>query len=457
VATTVEVSGKVPVNEKLGYGSGYFGFNLLWQSAALLLMYFYTEVFGISARAVSILFLVSRIWDAVNDPIMGYIADHTRTRWGKFRPYLLFGSFPLAIITFLVFLTPSFIGTGRLVYAYITYILFGMLYTMTALPFNSLISVMTQDTHERTSVTFVNTIFTFFAVAVVSVAAKPLINLFPTQELGYSVVMSGFGVICVATLIISFIAAKERVTPAVEHQKYRLKDVYRVLGTNRPLVALALTVMLSTTAVTMASATSLYYFKYYMGDENLWAKTNLMVFLPAVIGYLTVPPVSRRIGKRNTIILFGVFNFIGCILLFSAAQTDLARVIVARCVMGFAAGAAVVLAWSMLADTVEYAEWKTGIRAAGTAFSTFTFTQKLGTALGGSLGAAILAATGYVPNVEQTAPALLGIRCLVSLVPAAGGLMAIAALLFYNLDAKLFNRIVAELNQRRKNDETETN
>ena len=244
--------------------------------------------------------------------------------------------------------------------------------------------------------------------------------------------------------------------PAVAEQKYKLKDVFRVLGTNRPLAALALTVMLITITATMANAVSLYYFKYYMGNENLWAITNAIVLLPGVLGYVTVPRVSRRIGKRNTIILFGAFGLVGSLLLFSAGRTDLALVIVARCIGGFGAAAGVVLTWSMLADTVEYAEWKTGIRAAGTAFSTFTFTQKLGTALGGSLGAAILAAVGYVPNVEQAARALFGIRCLVSLIPAAGRLLAIAALLFYNLDERLFNRIVADLNERRKNDDAET-
>ncbi len=454
----VETRDALTLGRKIGYGLGDLGFNLIWQTVILYLLFFYTDVFGISAGQAGMIFLIARVWDAVNDPMMGYLGDHTRTRWGRFRPYLLFGSVPLALAFIAAFSTPALGPTARFVYALVTYILVGMTYTMVNLPYSSLTAVMTQDADERSSLSAFRIVFAILGAAAVAIATIPLtkLSLFHDQRAGFQAVVAVYAVIALAICWITFAVTREKVRPAAG-PSYRLKDIASIILTNRPLLFLAGATLFTETAGTMRMATGIFYVNYNVGREELFPYFALCLILATTVGAGLCALFAKKTSKRNLWAFGLVVQIIGDTGMFFTPYSHLVPIFAFLTVSGVGSGFGIVLMWSMVADTVEFAEWRTGIRADGIIYAAFSFVYKIGTAVGGWASGTILALTGYVARTpEMTAPptqtplALQGILAMLTLCPIAAALLSLAFLHFYRLDHQTFNQILAELESRKK-------
>lgn len=433
--------------EILGYAVGDLGMNLNFQLIGFFLAYFYTDVFGISPAHVAGLFLVARIWDAVNDPLMGLIADRTRTRWGQFRPYLLFGAIPLNLILLACFFTPDLPQGAKVAYAYITYFLHGMAYTAVGLPYSSISAVMTRDQQERS---VISSYRMFFAVVVamgtIGIGVRPFVALFPTEQQGYFVAAMILATASSALLLYSFRKSQERVV--LKRKKYPLSSTLKLIFKNDALIVLSIAMLLNTGVWVTNNAVSLYYFKYILGDQNL-VSVFFAIMIPAnILGAVLAPQLTKRMGKREAFILGSMV-----VTVFYASRyffpADMLALFFILSIIG-TVGQMVcsVTQWAMLPDTVEYGEWKLGIRSEGIPFAFFSFTQKAGMALAGSFAAFFLGLSGYVANVDQTPEATNAIRLLFNVWPAVFSGVCAVVLLLYKLSEKRYVQIMAELTAR---------
>lgn len=433
--------------ELFNYSIGDLGINLNFQLIGFFLAYFYTDVFGISPAHVAGLFLAARIWDAVNDPIMGYIADHTRTRWGRFRPYVFFGAIPLNLILLACFFVPDISPSMKVVYAYVTYILHGMVFTAVGLPYSSISAVMTQDQQERA---WISTLRMFFAViiamSVVSIGTRPFLKNFETEAEGFFALAVCYAIASSALLIYAGLKSKERLAPPTE--KYHLKDIIPIILKNESLLILSLAMFLNTCIWVIANSVSLYYFKYILGNADLQS-VFFQWMLPAnVLGVVLTPLLTGKYGKRNIFIFgSGVVVIANLTRHFVAGDSFMLFTgisMVASTTMMFCS----ICQWGMVPDTVEYGQWKSGIRSEGIPFAFFSFTFKAGMALGGSFAAIVLSFSGYVANTELTESAQTAIVWLFNIVPAGFSLACMVALMFYRLDGEKFSQVLADLEAR---------
>ena len=438
-----------PLTQKkiFGYAIGDLGINLNFQLIGFYLAYFYTDVFGLDPWHVGTLFLVARVWDALNDPLMGYLADHTRTKRGRFRPYLLFGALPLNLVLLACYFTPQLSPTAKLVYAYSTYILHGMLFTLVGLPYSSISAVLTQDQQERA---VISTYRMFFAVivalSIVSIGVKPFVALFSTEQQGFSVAALLFAAVSTGLIWFAYRASEERVV--VPRERYGIRAVGKILFRNNALLVLAVAMFLNTGVWVVSNAVAAYYFKYVMGDENFVA-TFFLFMLPAnLLGVILTPWLTKRYGKRDifmvgsaiVVLLYGGRHFV--------PGGAISLLVIVSMVGSVGQMMCSITQWGMLPDTVEYGQWKIGVRSEGIPFAFFSFMQKLGMAVAGATAAYVLKWVGYAPNQAQSETALTGINTLFNLVPAGFSLLCLIALGFYRLDGKLYQRILGELAER---------
>lgn len=437
---------KLTLGNKIGYATGDMASNLIFQMITMFLMFFYTDVFGLSAAAVGTLFLVARIWDAVNDPIMGIIVDKTKTRWGKFRPYLVGGAIPLAIFATLTFTVPNVSGQWKIVYVYVTYIALGMSYTAINIPYSAMTSSLTQDGLERSSLSSVRMIFAVLGGLVVAGATNPLVAALGGNDpaKGYRLTMMIYSVIGILLFLICFATTKERYT-AKSKQKVPFGESLKTITNNKPLLITTITFMLTLTASTLRSATVMYYFKYNLNRSELSTLFLLISILSMVMGMFFVPAVSKKLDKKNTVKVGLIFCMIGLSGIFFSGYDNIVLIFIFAFITGFSAAFPTATAWAMVPDTVEYAEWKTGIRAEGTIYSLYSFGQKLGTALGGMISGIVLSVTGYIANVSQTEEALRGILCMMTIIPILLYLLGFIMISFYPLSKKKYNEILKDL------------
>lgn len=431
----------------LGYSLGDLGINLNFQMIGFYLAYFYTDVFGISPGHVAGLFLVARIWDAVNDPIMGYIGDHTRTKWGRFRPYLLFVALPLNLMLVICFTTPDLSDTGKVVYAYVTYILHGMIFTAIALPYSSISAVMTQDQQERA---VISTYRMFFAVVValsiIAVGVKPLVGQFATEEKGFQFVAIILAVLSTLFLWISFFRSEERVN--LPREKYHLRDIIHILFRNNALLVLSLAMLLNTSVWVIGNAVALYYFKYILLDAGLQPLFFLWMIPCNVIGVLITPLVTRTIGKTKAFMLGSLIVGVLSIARYFAPDGLISLIFGISMISTIGQMLCSITQWAMLPDTVEYGQWKIGLRSEGIPISFFSFMQKAGMALAGSFAAMVMSLTGYVANTELTPSAEEGIRWLFNIAPGVCSFLCLGVLFFYPLTRERYEAILEDLNQQ---------
>lgn len=428
-----------------GYSIGDLGINLNFQMVGFYLAYFYTDVFGLKPAHVTILFLVARIWDAVNDPLMGYLSDHTRSRWGKFRPYLLFCAIPLNVLLIACFFTPEFSYTGKLIYAYVTYILQGMLFTAVGLPYSSINAVMTQDSQERSVISSWRMFFAVvMALGFIAICGKPIVGLFETEQKGFFFLAIILGVSSTALLWLAFSQSEERVE--VAREKYGAKDIITILFGNRELWILALAMLLNTSVWVIGNAVALYYFKYILHNADLQSLFFRYMIPCNVVGVIVTPYLTRFMGKHKTFILGSIIVAVFSFARYFVPDESLTLIFGLSMVSTVGMMFCSVTQWAMLPDTIEYGQWKTGVRSEGIPYAFFSFMQKAGMALAGSFATYVMARTGYEANTDLLPAAEEGIRWLFNIVPALCSVLCLFSLFFYRLNEARYKEILTELN-----------
>ena len=435
------------LRERVGYAIGDLGINLYFMSAMTYLLFFYTDVFGLSAQVAAWVFLVARIVDAVTDLPMGYLADRTRSRWGKLRPYLLFGPVPLGLIAVATFAVPDFGDLGKAAWAYATYVLFGIAYTVVTIPYAALTGLLTDNHHERTKLSTLRMACAFSGGLAVSVGMLPLVDVLGGGAAGWRWAMVLFAIAATGLLWWTFAGTRERVeAAALAHFSWR--DGLRSVAANPPLAVVMCLFVLGMLAFTFRSAAVPYYFKYNVGREDLISWYFAVVLGAMILGLAAIPRLSARFGKAGAIRVGAVVAVIGGIGFYLTPPNDVAMVFLWGAILSLGGAPVAVLGWAMIPDTVEYAQWKTGVRADGVIFAAASFFQKLGKALGGWAVAALLAWFGYVANQPQSAESLHGILVLMSLCPLLVNVVLLAASFLYRLDGPTHERIVKALRRR---------
>jgi sugar (glycoside-pentoside-hexuronide) transporter len=441
---------RLSVREKVGYGIGDAAANFIFQTMIIFQLAFYTDTFGITAAAAGTLFLVVRVFDAAFDPLMGVIADRTNTRWGKFRPWILWTAVPFGIMGFLAFTTPDLSPSGKLAYAYVTYILLMMVYSANNLPYSALSGVMTGDVVQRTSLSSYRMVFAMASQLVIQGLALPMVKQFGggNDALGYKITMGIFSALAVVFFLITFATTRERVRPDPA-QKSSIGQDFADLVSNGPWKAMfALTIILFVT-LALRGGVMVYFFKYYVGREDMFGPFNVIGTGATIIGVLLSKPVAERIGKRRLFVigLLGTVVFTAAFILLP--PNNLPLIIATEALRQFAYGFTTPLLWAMMADVADFSVWNNRRRATAVIFSAIIFGLKAGLGIGGAIGGYLLDAYGYVPNAVQSAHALLGIRLAASIYPAIAFLLCAVCLTFYRIDKTLELEMSRELTERR--------
>jgi GPH family glycoside/pentoside/hexuronide:cation symporter len=456
------MSEQIKLKEKIGYSFGDFASSMFWKLFSMFLMIYYTDVVELSPASVGTMFLLTRLWDGLNDPIMGIISDRTRTSMGKFRPYLLWVAIPFAIIGVLTFSTPDLGPSGKLIYAYVTYTMMMMVYTAINVPYSSLMGVMTSDTKERTSLASFRFIGAYSGGIFMTATVPYLLDFFrnagsdDAQSYQYTVAI--YAVVAAFFFIMTYFWTKERVKPLEEKSSIK-KDLKDLAKNNQWFIMLGagISVLIFNS---LRDGSIMYYFKYFVKDQTLaffgevqwdklagaymtlWLVTNL-------IGVLLAKPASARFGKKGTFIGAMIIGFVFSVIFYWVDPNSVAIIFGLNIIIGLASGIVLPLIWSMYADIADYSEWKTGRRATGLVFSSSSMSQKMGWTLGGAITGWLLSAYGFEANAEQTMESLKGIRLMISIYPAVGALMAALFLLLYKLSDNFMEGVTKDLESRR--------
>ncbi|MBN2370222.1 MAG: MFS transporter [Vicinamibacteria bacterium] len=445
-------SGKIKIAEKIGYAVGDTASCLYFQTMQMFLMYFYTDTFGISAAAVGTMLLVTRIWDTANDPLMGMIADRTSTRFGKFRPWILWMIAPYAIVGVLTFVTPNLSLAGKLIYAYITYALLTMAYTAINIPYGALLGVMTANGDERTQLSSFRFLGAFSGNLIVQGTLILLVEKLGrgNDQLGYPLAIGVFALVASGLWFFTFSSTKERIQPPRNQKTSVSRDLNDLLH-NRPWLVLCLMGVLTLVWVSLRNGAMMYYFDYYVGDRSKAAIFMVAGTICSLIGVSLTTFVTRALGgKKKAFIILSAANAALTAVFFIARPTDFVLMYASHLVGSLSSGPLMPLTWSMYADTADYGEWKFGRRATGLVFSAATFSQKMGWTIGGAAAGWVLAFFQYQPNMPQTEFTLVGIRLMMSILPAIGSSLVCVAALFYNLTEKNLEQIETDLASRRR-------
>ncbi len=464
---------KVGLREKVAYGFGDAAFSMFWKLFTMYLLFFYTDVVGIGAAVVGTMIFVTRFWDAFLDVGIGIMTDRTKSRWGMFRPYLLWGAIPFGLVGVLTFTAPELSATGKIVYAYISYSLMMVVYSLLNVPYASLLGVMTPDSKVRTQLSSFLMIFAFIGSIVVSLLVEPLVELFSkwnvsgtevNLKFGWQMSAIVFSILAVVLLLLCFAWTKERVKP-IKQAKNPIKTDLKDLLINKPwwilLGASISTLMFNS----IRDGVAVYFFKYNVVETHLFhisfMNTNLAlitVYLVLgqaanIVGILLTSPVSNKIGKRATFFAAMAIATVFSVLFYFLDYSNIPLILVFQFIISICAGAVTPLLWSMYADIADYSEWKTGRRATGLIFSASSMSQKLGGALGVAVVGWLLAYFGYVSGAEQSAHTQTGIQMMMSIFPAIATFVSAGFMFFYNITESKLKEISVELDASRQNEE----
>ena len=442
---------KLSVTEKIGYGLGDMAANFVFQAMLALQLSFYTDTFGLTAAQAGTLFLVVGLGAAAINPIMGIIADRTETRWGKFRPWLLWTAVPFGIIGVLTFTTPNISPAGKIVYAWVTYVLLRVVYVINNVPYASLTGVITGDPDERTSLSSYRQIFANSAGFIVQGLAIPMRDYFGHGDnaKGFQFTMGLFSVLGVIFFIVAFATTKERIQPDPQQKSSTGQDLADLVK-NGPWIALFLVTTFYFMAISIRGSVMLPYFKYCAGNERLFSWFNGFGLSALLIGVAVSNSLSLRLGKRNLFILsMGLTTIFNVSLLFLPA-TATVSVFASEILRQFAYGWSCPLLWAMIADVADYGEWKTGRRATATVTAAVVFALWVGLALGGAIAGWLFSSYGYVANAVQTASSLEGIRLTAAVWAGLAFAACAACLLLYPITKEVNLKVADELSERRK-------
>ena len=437
--------------EKFGYSLGDLAANFIFQAMLALQLDFYTHTFGLTAAQAGTLFLVVGLGVACLNPVMGMIADRTCTRWGKFRPWLLWTALPFGIIGVLTFTTPNISPAAKIIYAWTTYILLRVIYTMNNVPYASITAVMTSDPDERTSISSYRQIAANSAGFIIASLAIPMVRFFGHGDdaRGYQLTMGLLSALSAIFFVIAFFCTKERIQPDPQ-QKTSLAQDLSDLFRNRPWIVLFLATLFYFAAIVIRGNVMLPYFRFVANNVDLFAWFNGFGLASLLIGVALSTTVAKRVGKRPlfiaSMVLSGIFNMA----LFVIPSQATAVIIAAEVLRQFAFGLSGPIIWAMMGDVADYGEWKTGRRASGTVTAAVVFALWAGLALGGAIAGWLFSFYGFVSEAQvQTAHAQSGILLTASIYAGLAFFAAGACMFFYPVSRDVSRQIADELEARR--------
>jgi len=484
---------KVSLHERAFYGFGDLASCLFWMTIMTQLLFFYTEIFGLSSIAAGIMFFVSRVLDAFFDVVIGMTADRTKSRWGKFRPYILFGAVPLAVMAVLAFTTPNFAYAWKVVYAYVTFIVFMFLYSTVNIPYTALLGVISGDPVERTSASSFKFVGAYLGGIIVSLTVLPFAAHFGQGDApkGWQMTMGIYAIAAIVLFMITFLTTRERIQPIAKERTSVANDL-KDLSKNVPWMLLFIVTILFILFVCIRLSVTTHYFKYYVGEQaspllaqvfnfllkyivnpvySIFGKTAVALFegthkfgwetltsafntigqALSLIGVFLVPFFAKLVGRKSATVILIIAALICTGAFYFFKPEDLMLIFVFQTVGSLVGGPISALLWVLYADTADYSEWKTGRRATGLVFSASIMSNKLGWAIGSMIAGFVLAATGYVANVVQNINVQNGLKAMMSVIPVAIGVVALIILMFfYKLDETTMAKVKADLEERRK-------
>lgn len=440
----------VPLKEKLSYGLAQAAVGVVITMAGTYLLYFYTDVYGLSAAAVGSLFLVSRLCDGVIDVGIGAIIDRTRSRWGHCRPYLLWCALPLALLTVMTFSVPQFGATGKLIYAWVTFNLLTLLLTGINLPLGAIVPSMTSDRAGRLEVSSIGAFFAIIGLVVANYATLPLVKLIGAhdQAAGFRGTVMIYATLALIFCWIAFWNIRERVPPA-SMRKNSLGESWAAIKGNRPWMITAIVIIAFWIAVIAHNLSTIYYLKHIFGRPE-WTPEVMATMVAALPSTLAASVVAKRIGKRNTMTGGAFIAAFGLLTISAGGSTSLALLLAGNLIFAFGKGVIIGLFVAMLSDTVDYGEWQSGVRAPGVLFAGSSLGVKIGMGLGSASCAWFLSLGHYVPGALQQLPsAKFAIAIAYIWMPLAALGVVVVALAFYRLDTQ-YQLIRSDLLQRAK-------
>ncbi|MED3728474.1 glycoside-pentoside-hexuronide (GPH):cation symporter [Priestia filamentosa] len=439
--------------QRIGYGIADFSCNLIWQTITLYLMFFYTDVVGIAAAQVGILFLLTRVIDGIADVAMGVVIDKTNTKWGKSRPYFLIGAIPFGLLAILAFYVPDIGPVGKLIYAYFTYLGLSLAYTMVNIPLASILPSLTSNGQERTMLATVRIIFASIGATAVSALTLPMVRTLGngSQAQGFFWTIVIFAIVGTMLFFVTFKTVEEKVK--IRQDKITVKQAFSTLKGNTPWYIFAFNILFMWGSYFFQQGALIYYFTYNVGRADLAAiVASIMAFIP-IIGTFITPLFAKRMLKRTVFMIASTINLAG-ILIMLIANVNVPLLLIGAVVLALGHGLRQSIYFSMQADPVDYGEWKTGISAAGVISALNGFLGKVAMAGTGAISGWLLTRGNYVPNETQTSSALLAIKLNFLIIPAIMVVISMIIMCFYRLD-KMYPAVRAELDDRMKEDEKE--
>lgn len=441
---------RLKLKEKVAYGAGDFGNGFMFDLGQAYLLKFYTDICGISGIAAGGIFLFTKIFDAFMDPIAGSFVDRRQaSKNGKYKPVMLFSSIILAILTVVTFLTPDVSIQGKLIFAYVTYMIWGVLYSFTNVPYGSLGASITQNVQDRTLLASFRQAGSLGALLITGVIFMPLVSLFPSEKIGYPFVAGFMSLIGVCAFYFTFSCTKERVAIPTQ-DKITAKELLYTIISNKPLLVLILMTVFSISAYNIKTAMLIYFCQYNLGNVYLMSYINFIIIGCSVLSIFIIPYLVKLFGKKNTAIFgFLVASAADLINFMTPSHPVVFTILATIAFVGISIPNGIT--WAFVSDTIDYGEWKTGRRNAGTTYAAFNFSRKLAQSISGFASGIGLTLIGYIPHVKQTSTALLGIKGLLMLYPAIAMLIAASVVWsLYGLNDNRYKQMINEMNQRKQ-------
>lgn len=443
------------------YSFGDLASQFVWTFIGSYLTVFYTDIVGLAPAAAAAIMMIARVWDAVNDPMMGAIAERTRSKFGRFRPYILFGSPLLAIFSVLCFTHP-FAGSSKagVIYAAVTYIITGMLYTLVNIPYGALTAVMTEDAEQRNKINASRNVGMNVGILIVNGITANVMLFFSGKGAevangnGYFMTALVYAIISIPCFLAVFFTSKEQVVPEVTKEKFSLKTTITGLVTNKNLMILLVIMILQMAAWMGRIGVVIYYIMYCLGSFTLIPVIMLAPSVCGIVSSLMVPKVMSKFGKRMTLQIAVTCQGIALLAMYFTPFDNLTLIIIESGLVGFF-NVSFPCSLSLLGDAIDYNEYKTGMRNDGIAYATYGLAQKLGNAIGASVGVLLLASFGYVANAQQTPETLHGINIVVNLIPAIIFFLTAIFAFTWRLKDSEADEVRAKLHERKNKENIE--
>ena len=443
---------KLSLKTRLGYGIGDIAICLYWSGVGLYLLYFYTDVVGISPSMAGLIYGIGMLWDALTDPFMGYIAERTRTKWGVYRPYLLFGNLPLALSFILLFWVPPFEGSMLFFFLLFTNLLHRTCFTLVSVPFSSLTPRITSDSQERTNLTGFRMMGAQTGTNLMALLAFPIIFWVggENESLGFVVLASLAGLTAMAIHAITFVTVKEPENDqGIERVGGSLSEAASAIGKNGPFwLVFSATLIVGITTIFFGN-NLIYYTKYAL---DLHEHQGTILFTSGIVAFLSIPiwwAISNKLGKKITWLISSSITLTALMVFYIYPITLLNELLVLVAFIGFGSGAGGILFWSMLPDTIEYGEVHTGVRSESSLYGFMTFAQKGSIAFAIIILGVVLDAIGFQANEIQSKNTIDDMKAIMTLIPSIGVAISLIIIYFYPIDAKMHKELLEQLKEER--------